>query len=144
MQNRVHFLPILFFTGLLFIALLGSSCEKDVDPNEAINSSLDGDWRVRSWTANGFQQMNTNASQFLMEFKKDGPQDGELTWNIVFTDGSTLSINEDYEVSKSGTELEFLNSDFDIDLDRDDLDLEGTLFFTNGTAEVWVIKAERD
>lgn len=137
----------LFLTGLICFVLLGSSCEKDVDPNEAINSALDGEWDVTSFREDGVEFMNSSITRFEIEFKKEGPTTGELVWTIFYSNPNVATIpwQGEYTVKNNGTEIDVefdnvsINTDFDIDLNGDELELDGNV---NGYR--WDIEADRD
>lgn len=132
----------------LLIATLAvgfTACDDDdLDPREATNDRLVGDWDVTSFTIDG-EEVLIGGATFEMEYEKDNddPFEGEFEWDIV-EQGASLRIDGEYEVDDAGDELSLSGDDidditFDMDLDGDDLELSGTV-----DGERWDIEAERD
>jgi hypothetical protein len=135
------------FATLLFACLMTlslSSCKKD-----KLANNLEGEWKVKSLTSDGEELIGTEISSFKIEFEDydSGDREGDLNWNIVYTDGSSDVISGEYEVDEDSKEVEMtltesgipFSYEFDVELDGDDLTLSGNL---DGSATVF--KAERD
>lgn len=138
------------FSKLLLLLLLGSatlvsSCgeDDDISANEDVNNRLEGDWEVTSFSIDGSETIPAGVQSFDMEFEKEGPEEGELDWDIVYRPGSgfdPVRIRGDYEISNEGREMELDGGiEFDITLNGDDLELAGTV-----DGRRWEIEAERD
>lgn len=131
---------------LLFLLLLSStffvtSCgdDDDLDPNEALNNRLEGEWDVTSWTIDGVETIPALINSFTMEFDKEDPNGGETDWTIIDRDGDTQRFRGDYEIENAGTEIDIDGDELDIEIDGDELELEGTFDGDN-----WRIRADRD
>ena len=136
------------FSKLLLCFLLGSvtlitSCGDDeVDPNQALNDRLIGDWDVESLRIDGEEFIPVGIQSFTMEYDREGPAEGEADWNITYNPNLGLApvrIRGDYEIKNNGMEIDFDGDDLDIEIDGDELTLEGTI-----EGERWEIEAERD
>ena len=115
------------------------SCKEEVDPNEAANNAIAGNWEVTSFTSNGTELMQIAVTSFEMEYMKQGPFDGETEWTLFLIDGSASKTEGDYQIENSGSEIDIDGDDFDLEIDGDKLEIQGIL---NG--ERVIINAERD
>ena len=138
-----------FRIGLLLLLggpVLLTGCKKDeddvtVDPNIEINSQLQGNWEVTSYTSDGVEYLGTIFQSLDMDFEKEGPSEGEVEMTLVDSEGSTLIETTDYTVRNNGKEIDLEDvMEFEIDLDGDDLQLEGI----DEDGYRVVIKADRD
>jgi hypothetical protein len=127
-------LSTLALFGLLLSAL--SSCEKD----DKLVRDFSGEWKIRSFTADGIEIMGSLVKSSKFEFEKNG----DFEWTINYTDGSTDISEGEYTIDADDDEIRFEadNGDIDkmeFDLDGDDLELSG-IFEQNRV----VIKARKD
>jgi hypothetical protein len=136
--------PTLLALLLAVCCLALSSCKK-----ETLADKLEGDWNVKSFTQSGSESIGVDINTFDMEYEEYDADDreGDFSWDVRYSDGSSEVISGTYEVDIDDEELELqvlsggitITLNFDVDLDDDDLELSGNL---NGNAVV--IKAERD
>lgn len=134
---------LLFLRNPLFLLALATlaltACEEDLDPREEANNRLQGDWDVTSVTIDGVEQMQFSITSFEMEYEKTDPFEGDGEWTLIGTNGATTRSDGEYEVEDGGEGIEFDGLDFDLEIDGDDLEIEGIV-----DAERWIIQAERD
>ncbi len=116
-----------------------ASCEDD---EPTVSEQLNGEWDVKSFTADGVEVMGTLVTSFELEFDDEGDDQGETKWTIIFSTGQTEVIEGEYEVRDGGKELRISDSseriDFDMDLSGDELELTGIV-----SGERWEIEAEK-
>ncbi len=137
----MQFLSILkksLSTLALFAILLSSlsSCEKD----DKLVRDISGEWKIRSFTADGVEIMGSLVKSSKFEFEKNG----DFEWTINYIDGSTDISEGEFTIDAEDDEIRFEadNGDIDkmeFDLDGDDLELSG-IFEQNRV----VIKARKD
>ena len=143
-------LLLMLMSGTLFL----SSCGDDeVDPNEALNNRLEGQWEVSSFLGRstiGVEFMGSLYSNYEMEFEKQGPDEGEYEFTRFYVDGTSDRIEGDYEIENNGTELVLMptnadlqDEEYDIEIDGDDLELDG-VFQVDGSSVRVIVEAERD
>jgi hypothetical protein len=125
-------------TLALFALLLSalSSCEKD----DKLVRDITGEWKIRSFTADGVEIMGSLVKSSKFEFEKNG----DFEWIINYIDGSTDISEGEFTIDAEDDEIRFEadNGDIDkmeFDLDGDDLELSG-IFEQNRV----VIKARKD
>ena len=145
------------FSFLLLIAVLltSSSCignlfggddDDDVPESERVNDRLQGEWEVTSWRLNGQEVIRRGVSEFIMDFEKDEFDDGEVEWDIDFTDPSTQDqrIDLSYLISEDGEEITIDGDTYEIDFDgNDEFELDGNVQTNNGSQR-WQMELERD
>jgi hypothetical protein len=137
--------PTLLVLLLAACCLALSSCKK-----ETLADKLEGEWNVKSYTGDGVEYISpSDITSFDMEYEEYDADDreGDFSWDVRYSDGSSEVISGTYEVDIDDEELELkiTNSGLtftvvlDIDLDGDDLELSGNI-----DGEATVFKAERD
>jgi len=129
------------FALLLTVSL--TSCK------EKLYNQLEGDWNVTSFEVEGFEQLQGGGVEmFAIEFDDydSADKEGDFSWKISYDDGSSESLSGTYEVDEEDKVVTFnfdnplsASYDFDLDLDGDELSLEGNL-----DGSEFVIEAERD
>jgi hypothetical protein len=129
---------------LLFV-LAVSSCKKD-DPTLA--EQMADDWDVESFTEDGIESIGADITTMKMEYEAYSGDDGDFTWDITYVDGSNEKVQGEWSVDEADKELNLTFTSggasggtvtFDIDLDGNNLELEGVLDGFN-----YRIKADRD
>ena len=147
----------IFFLLLAAASLTFSACgEDEVDPNQATNDALNGEWEVESFIAIGgvgsSELMGNSFTSVELDFDKQGPFDGEYSFTFIATPangGTTAVIRGDYEIENNGTEITLMpdgggdDEEYDIEINGDDLELDGLFTFDSGALRAQ-IKAERD
>lgn len=116
----------------------------DADLKTARN--LEGDWEVTSFTEDGTETMQVLITAFDIEFKEydRGNDEGDFTFRLIFTNGSSTNLTGEYLVDEGGANLELTYTDgtvenWDLDLEKDDLEMSAVL---DGFS--YILKAERD
>ena len=123
---KKHIMP------LVVILLFG--CSKD----QITVNKLDGSWDMKSLTINGSPYQVVSGG-WKFEKCKQSKGDCEGSYNVTFMANGypvTSAATFEYEVKDKGTEMELLlsfatytdNTEADIDLDKDDLEIEYTEF----------------
>lgn len=135
---------IFSFTAMSLAVLFTFSGCTLFDPDLKVAKQLEGEWEVTSFTVDGVETMGALYNRILAEFEKYS--DGEGDFNFTFTDllGGTSSLFGEYVIDEDGSNLELTYSggaveNWNIDLDKDDLDLDTVLDGTN-----YAMKAERN
>ena len=131
--NPLNNLAVIFCIGIATLA-----CEKD-NKNEDTNQDLQGTWNVTSWTHGGDEQIGgILASSYVIEFDSLSGTGGYSIWTITNFTGFETVIEGDYDVKDDGETLVFEGQDWQLDLNGDDLRIEGTIL-----NESYVLMAER-
>ncbi len=117
------------------------------DKDLKIARSLEGNWEVISFTADGTERMQVGITSFTMAFEKynRGEDEGDFTFTINYTDGDTDVLSGAYLVDDDGMILELTypagqQEDWDIDLENDDLEISTI----TGGGVLLIVRAERD
>lgn len=128
-------LALLFFSGCTLF---------DADLKTARN--LEGDWEVTSFTEDGTETMQVLITSFGIEFEEydRGNDEGDFTFSLIFTDGSSSTLSGEYLVDEDGSNLELTYTDgtvenWNLDLEKDDLEMSAVLDGFN-----YNIRADRD
>jgi hypothetical protein len=129
----------------LVLALFSSCTLFDKDLKAARN--LEGDWDINSFTIDGQEAMQVLFTSVTFEFEEydRGNDEGDFTFRVTYTDGSTDVESGEYLVDEDGTNLELNYSsggdleNWDLDLEKDDLEMSAVI---DGFS--YIIKAERD
>ena len=141
------------YVFLLVFPLLFSSCigrlfgddDDDIPRAEEVNNQLQGEWEVTSWEVNGIELIPDGVRSWPLDFDREEFDTGEVEWDVDFVRNDFQDIREDlsYQISADGDELTMGNNTFELDLDGDDMELEGDVRDGNDLQE-WRIEAERD
>lgn len=132
-------IPALF---ALMLTVSLTSCK------EKLYNQLEGDWNVTSWKIDGTEGFDEGVEEFIIEFDDydADAEEGDFSWKISYDDGSSESLSGTYEVDEEDKVVTFnfdnplaASYDFDLDLDGDELSLEGNIDGSD-----FVIEAERD
>ena len=127
-----------YLTALSCFCLILMSCG-DENKSEDTNQNLQGTWNVTSWTHGGDEQLGTIlASSYTMEFDSISGTSGFTDWTITTGVGFVNHISGDYDVQDNGKILEFQGQDWDLEVDGDELRVEGEIL-----SESYVLIAEK-
>ncbi|MDX1908631.1 MAG: hypothetical protein SF053_16460 [Bacteroidia bacterium] len=106
------------------------------DPDIKAAKQLEGDWKIKSYTEDGVEIMTVLLNSFTMEFEEYQETEGDFTWTLIGTDGSTLAFDGEYEIKDEGTEIDLsfksgsLNGEtwtLDMSLEGDDVEMSGNV-----------------
>ena len=135
MKNPILLACMIALSSFSFILM---SCG-DENSSEDTNQNLHGTWNVTSWTHGGDEQLGTIlASSYTMEFDSISGTSGFTDWTITTGVGFVNHISGDYEVKDDGKILEFQGQDWDLEVDGDELRVEGVIL-----SESYVLVAEK-
>ncbi len=125
--------------SILFLGILLFSCDKDDDPSpkdQMADKLAAQDWDVKSWTEDGSELIPGVVSSFEMEFENWDGSEGEFKWVYVLN-GATVQESGEFELNEKADEIELQfqtgggnfsgTYELEIEFDRDELILEGTL-----------------
>lgn len=128
-----------------FALLFFSGCTL-FDPDLKTARDLEGDWEVTSFTKDGTETMQVLITSFGIEFEEydRGNDEGDFTFSLIFTDGSSSTLSGEYLVDDDGSNLELTYTDgtvenWNLDLEKDDLEMSAVLDGFN-----YNIRADRD
>lgn len=138
-MNKVQKWTGILLIGLATIAYIGCEKDEDSNPNEVVNSQLQGEWEVTSYTKDGEEWMDYTISSFDMNFKSEAATMGELEWDVKYTDGTSEIIEFDYTIKDNGLTIELDEDEFDLEITGVKLEIAGSF-----DGYRYVIKASKD
>ena len=134
---KLNFKSIIFACFAMFVFL---SCGKDdKDPNEKVNDQITANsWSVKSFTADGVEQMGFGLNSYDMTYSKEDSNAGTTRWTLINTAGQAQKFESKYTIRNQGTELDVEGDIFEISIKDNKLSMNGSV----GTVK-WIIDARK-
>lgn len=134
---KLNLKSIIFACLAMFVFL---SCGKDdKDPNEKVNDQISANsWNVKSFTADGVEQMGFVLNSYEMNYSKEDSNAGTTRWTLINTAGQAQKFESKYTIRNQGKELDLDGDVFEISIKDNKLSMNGSI----GTVK-WIIDARK-